>query len=85
MLAAYRSLPARADAATLQVLTAREREILALVGRGLTNAEIADELVLGEGTVKTHVHHVFTKLGLCDRAAAVVLAHDHDLVRRQPP
>ncbi len=85
VLAAYRSLPAAADAATLQVLTAREREILALVGRGLTNAEIADGLVLGEGTVKTHVHHVFTKLGLRDRAAAVVLAHDHDLVRRQPP
>ena len=51
----------------------------------MTNAEIADELVLGEGTVKTHVHHGFTKLGLHDRAAAVVLAHDHDLVRRQPP
>jgi DNA-binding NarL/FixJ family response regulator len=84
VLAAYRSAPARsrADSAALERLTAREREVLELIGRGRTNAEIAAELVVGEGTVKTHVNHVFTKLGLRDRAAAVVFAHDHDLVPR---
>ncbi|HEV8276981.1 MAG TPA: LuxR C-terminal-related transcriptional regulator, partial [Streptosporangiaceae bacterium] len=45
-----------------------------------TNAEIAAELFVGEGTVKTHINHVFTKLQLRDRAAAVVFAFDHDLV-----
>jgi DNA-binding NarL/FixJ family response regulator len=46
----------------------------------MSNAEIAANLVLGEGTVKTHVNHVFTKLGLRDRAAAIVLAFDSGLV-----
>jgi DNA-binding NarL/FixJ family response regulator len=54
--------------------------VLVLIGRGLTNAEIATSLVLGEGTVKTHVNHLFAKLQLRDRAAAVVFAFDHDLV-----
>jgi DNA-binding NarL/FixJ family response regulator len=63
------------------VLTPREREVLALVGAGLTNLEIAAELVLGEGTVKTHIGHIFAKLGLRDRAAAVVFAFDHGLVQ----
>jgi DNA-binding NarL/FixJ family response regulator len=84
VLAAYRSTPERsaADSAALTGLTAREREVLELIGQGRTNAEIAAELVVGEGTVKTHVNHVFAKLGLRDRAAAVVFAHDHDLVAR---
>jgi DNA-binding NarL/FixJ family response regulator len=64
----------------LDLLTPREREVLALIGSGLSNGEIADQLVLGEGTVKTHVGHVFAKLGLRDRAAAVVFAFDHGLV-----
>jgi len=64
----------------VDVLTPREREVLALIGAGLSNGEIADHLVLGEGTVKTHVGHVFAKLGLRDRAAAVVFAFDHGLV-----
>lgn len=64
----------------VDVLTPREREVLALIGAGLSNGEIADRLVLGEGTVKTHVGHVFAKLGLRDRAAAVVFAFDHGLV-----
>ena len=64
----------------LDALTPREREVLALIGAGLSNGEIADHLVLGEGTVKTHVGHVFAKLGLRDRAAAVVFAFDSGLV-----
>jgi len=68
----------------LDVLTPREREVLALIGAGLSNGEIADQLVLGEGTVKTHVGHVFAKLGLRDRAAAVVFAFDHGLVVPRP-
>ena len=66
--------------AELDTLSGREREVLGLIGRGRTNAEIAAELFVGEGTVKTHVNHVFTKLRLRDRAAAVVFAFDHDLV-----
>ena len=88
VLAAYRSSPApAADPARLSSLTAREREVLTGIGRGLTNAEIARELFVGEGTVKTHVNHLFAKLGLRDRAAAVVLAFDCDLVTpgRRPP
>src|ERR1700751_6175825 len=66
----------------LDALTGREREVLALIGRGKTNGEIAAELFVSEGTVKTHINHVFTKLRLRDRAAAVVFAFDHDLVTR---
>jgi DNA-binding NarL/FixJ family response regulator len=65
-------------------LTAREREVLALIGQGRTNTEIAAQLFVSEGTVKTHINHVFTKLGLRDRAAAVVYAFDHDLVSPAP-
>jgi DNA-binding NarL/FixJ family response regulator len=54
--------------------------VLALIGCGYTNAEIANRLVVGEGTVKTHVNHLFAKLQLRDRAAAVVFAFDYDLV-----
>lgn len=62
-------------------LTPREREVLVLIGAGLSNTEIAAELVLGEGTVKTHVGHIFAKLDVRDRAAAVVFAFDNGLVR----
>jgi DNA-binding NarL/FixJ family response regulator len=83
VLAIYRSAaPPPAARADLDALTGREREVLALIGRGRTNGEIAAELFVSEGTVKTHVNHVFTKLRLRDRAAAVVFAFDHDLVAR---
>jgi DNA-binding NarL/FixJ family response regulator len=81
VLATYRTAPAAPRGSdVLAVLTARELEVLALIGRGLTNAEIAATLVVGEGTIKTHVNHVFAKMRLRDRAAAVVLAFDNDLV-----
>ena len=81
VLRVYRSAaPSPGSGAALDSLSGREREVLTLIGRGKSNAEIAAELVVGEGTIKTHVNHLFAKLGLRDRAAAVVFAFDHDLV-----
>ena len=86
MLATYRSAPVATapGGAELAALTAREREVLALIGSGKTNTEIASALFVSEGTVKTHVNHVFAKLGLRDRAAAVIFAFDHNLTSQAP-
>jgi DNA-binding NarL/FixJ family response regulator len=87
VLDVYRQAPSgeasRLGRQALQSLTARELEVLALIGGGLTNDEIAAELFVTPGTVKTHVNHIFFKLDLRNRAEAVVFAFDHDLTRRR--
>ena len=62
-------------------LTQRELEILRLLARGKTNRGIAQELVISEKTVASHVSHIFTKLGVTSRSAATAYAYDHDLVQ----
>ena len=74
-------LPRRRTARRLDQLTEREREVLTLLGRGHSNQEIAEELVVAEATVKTHVSHILDKLQVRDRAAAIVTAFDFGLVQ----
>jgi DNA-binding NarL/FixJ family response regulator len=70
--------------AGLDELSEREREVLAMIGAGRTNGEIADALFLSMATVKTHVRHIFAKLDLRDRTQAVLLARDAGLTVREP-
>lgn len=69
-----------AATARLERLTDRERDVLIAIGRGSNNAEISEQLFIGAATVKSHINNVFTKLGLRDRAQAVVFAYESGLV-----
>jgi DNA-binding NarL/FixJ family response regulator len=86
VLARFRSAttPTNGEAAArVEQLTARERDVLRLLGRGASNATIADTLFVSEATVKSHVGHIFAKLGVRDRPSAIVFAFDHGLVTPQ--
>jgi DNA-binding NarL/FixJ family response regulator len=82
VLERYRELvaPAARDASRLDELTEREHAVLRLMARGATNPEIGASLHVAEATVKTHVGSIFGKLGVRDRAAAIVFAYDHGVV-----
>jgi DNA-binding NarL/FixJ family response regulator len=81
VLNTYRGTRSGAARPELDQLTPREREVLQLIGTGATNAEISADLLVSEPTVKSHIGHIFVKLGLRDRAQAIVYAFDTGLVR----
>ena len=83
LIAEFAARPAREPPAAtrLGALTDREREVLGLVGEGLSNDDIAQRLFMSPATVKTHVSRVMSKLGTHDRAGLVVLAYETGLVR----
>ena len=87
VLRAFRSevRPRLAGAARVQVLTEREHDVLRHIASGATNTEIAAALVVSEATVKTHVGAIFSKLGVRDRAAAIVFAYDQGIVGGSTP
>lgn len=79
VLTAYRKV-ADAPKPVVTELTGRELDVLTLIGKGRSNPEIADELFISGVTVKSHIGRIFDKLGLRDRAAAIVYAYDHGIV-----
>jgi DNA-binding NarL/FixJ family response regulator len=81
----FSSIPRPAPPKELDELSEREREVFRLIARGLSNAEIGQELFISETTVKTHVTHILSKLDLRDRVQAVVLAYQSGLVEPGPP
>ena len=80
----FAGMPRPAPPAELEELSEREREVFRLMARGLSNAEIGQELFISETTVKTHVTHILSKLGLRDRVQAVVLAYQSGLLDHNP-
>ena len=86
VLAAYRAAATPTSRpGSVADLTARERDVLIAMGTGMSNLEIAEALVISELTVKSHIGRIFAKLGLRDRAAAIVYAFDHGLVAPSVP
>ena len=86
VLASFRASTRSPDGShTLANLTERENEVLRLMAAGATNSEIADDLSVGEATVKTHVGNIFSKLAVRDRVGAIIYAYDHGLAQPDPP
>ena len=85
VLSAYRQVAGERRPDTVVELTAREQDVLRLIGQGCTNAEIAEKLCISELTVKSHIGRIFVKLDLRDRAAAIVYAYDHGVVTPRYP
>jgi DNA-binding NarL/FixJ family response regulator len=85
VLTTYRRVAGEHRSDTVAEVTARERDVLRLIGQGHSNAEIAEELCISELTVKSYIGRIFVKLGLRDRAAAIVCAYDHRLVTPRYP
>ena len=84
VISQFARLPQPAPPKELEELTSRELEVFRLIARGLSNAEIGEELFISDTTVKTHVTHVFQKLNLRDRVQAVVLAYQAGVVDAEP-
>jgi DNA-binding NarL/FixJ family response regulator len=80
LIAEFTRRPQMGSNLRLADLTEREREVLLLIARGLSNQELADQLFIADNTVKTHVKRIFTKLGARDRAQAIVMAYESGLM-----